>query len=154
MIRHSGPLRSPAFGRNQDVHEQLGTAASSIQFAKRAAERAAAVHGEMKQGLTGLATVAAIAPWLGLFGTLGGIFNSFRGVGGNKTSIMAAMASDLSDSLVPTAIGLLVGLSSLLCYRYLASRLEISDREMEGASLELVNQLSLRGRLPREDPAR
>jgi biopolymer transport protein ExbB/TolQ len=125
--------------------EQLHKAVSPVQFAKRAAERAAAVvHEEMKRGLTGLATVPTLAPWIGLFGTLMGILGSFKGISGNKTPIMAAIAKDLSDACVPTALGLLLGLAALLCYQYLASRLDVFNREMEGASLALVNQLSRR----------
>lgn len=133
-----------AWGQNQDI-EQPPTGTSSTQLVRRAAQRTAVVvHGELRRGLGGLATVAALAPWLGLFGTVVGIAGSLnKGSAGNPASILGAIANDLSAACVLTALGLLVGLTSLWCYRYLASRLEVFDREMEGASLELVNQLSL-----------
>jgi len=60
---------------------------------------------------------------------------------------MAAISGALSESLWPTAFGLLVGLISLWCYRYLTGRLSTIDLEMENASLDLLNQLSrFRGR--------
>jgi biopolymer transport protein TolQ len=109
----------------------------------------------MKHGLTGLATVAALAPWVGLFGTVVGVAGSLgKGIGGNPASFLGAIANGLSAACVLTAFGLLVGLTWLMCYRYLANRLEVFDREMEDASLELVNQLSLYRRLPGAYPAR
>jgi hypothetical protein len=77
-----------------------------------------------------------------LFGTILGIVNSFQGVEGDRTSVMAAIVERLSESLWPTAFGLLVGLVSLWFYLYLAGRLRAFDREMENASLDLLNQLS------------
>lgn len=111
--------------------------------------RAAVVHGELRCGLSGIATVAALAPWVGLFGTVVGVARSLsRGLGGNPASFLGAIANGLSAACVLTALGLLVGLTSLWCYRYLASRLEVFDREMDGACLQLVNQLSACRRLP------
>jgi hypothetical protein len=115
----------------------------ALQAVRQASKRAAAgVHGEMKQGLTALATIASVAPFVGFFGTVFGIVNSFRGVDGSKSWIMAAVTELLSESIWPTALGLLVGLISLWFYKYLSGRLETLDREMDNASLELVNQLS------------
>jgi biopolymer transport protein ExbB/TolQ len=155
-VRHFRTLAFPKiWAQNHFMCEQLHKAVSPVQFAKRAAERVAAVvHGEMKRGLTGLATVATLAPWVGLFGTLLGILNSFNGLGGNMASFVGATAQGVSNACVLAALGLLVGLVSLLCYRYLASRLEVFDHEMEGSSLALVNQLCLCGRQPGAHPAR
>src|ERR1700677_2769989 len=103
----------------------------------------AVVHEEMKQGLYGLAAIACVAPWVGLFGTILGILNSFsHGATGPKSAISAAISGSLSESMWPTALGLLVGIIALWCYRYLESSLETFDHEMESASLELLNQLS------------
>ena len=132
------------------MHEQLRTCASSIQFARRAAERSAAVvHGELRRGLSGIATIAALAPWVGLFATVAGIAGSLnKGIGGNPASMLGSRANDLSAACTLTGLGLLVGLTSHWCYRYLASGLEVFDREMDGACLQLVNQLSACRKLP------
>ena len=125
---------------------------------RASARSAAIVHAGMREGLNGLATIAGIAPWLGLFATVLGIANSFVGGSFNPPSIGLAIVADrLSGSMWPTAFGLLVGLTSLWSYRYLTSRLETFDREMEIASLELINQLArYRGRwklAPTKEPA-
>jgi biopolymer transport protein ExbB/TolQ len=108
---------------------------------------AAAVSDEMNVGLDSLATIASVAPWIGLFGTFMGIENSFGELPGEKSACMAAIADRISGSMWTTALGLLVGLTSLWCYKYLTGRLETCRWEMECAPLELVNQLSrYRGR--------
>jgi hypothetical protein len=103
------------------------------------------VHEEMRAGVYGVATIASLAPWAGLFGTILGIVNSFHGISGDRASGMAAAFEGLSESLWPTAFGLAVGLMSLWFYRYLSGRLRTFNLEMENASLDLLNQLS---RLP------
>jgi hypothetical protein len=74
---------------------------------------------------------------VGIFGTLVGIVNSFRGSSGSN------IAGVIAATYVPAAQGLLVGVPSLWFYKYLAGRLECFDREMENATLELVNLLIL-----------
>ncbi|MGA2881448.1 MAG: MotA/TolQ/ExbB proton channel family protein [Bryobacteraceae bacterium] len=116
---------------------------ATLQAVGRASERSSRlVHEEMKQGLYGVATIACLAPWIGLFGTILGIVNSFQGISGERWAAMAAICEGLSQSMWPTAFGLLVGIVALSCYRYLEDRLQTLDHEMEGASLELINQLS------------
>ena len=120
--------------------------AQALKLAKRASERSAAlVHGELKRGLNSLATIASTAPWVGLFGTILGIYNSFGGVNGSKTSIMAYYFDGLSRAFVPCAIGLIVALVAMWCYKYLLTEVEAFDSEMESASLQLINDLGRLG---------
>lgn len=78
----------------------------------------------MKEGLSSLANIAYIAPWLGLFTTVITIPNSFVGFDGPASLGLALCADGLSRSIWPTALGLLVGLISLSFYRYLDATLE------------------------------
>jgi hypothetical protein len=99
----------------------------------------------MKQGLSSLATIASIAPFVGVFGTLLGICNSFRGMGSDKATALGMLAEYLSEAIVPTAFGLLVGLMALWSYRFFTGRLQSFDRDMENGSIALVNQLTIYG---------
>lgn len=104
-------------------------------------------HEDFNHGLITLATLASIAPFIGIFGTLCGIgLDTFRGLGTDKYTALAAVAEGLSTACVPAALGLLVGLQSLWCFRYFRRKLAGFDDEMEDASLKLLNQLTL---LPR-----
>ena len=120
--------------------------AETLQAVQRASIRAAAVvHEDMNQGLSSLATIASIAPFVGVFGTLLGICNSFRSMGSDKATALGMLAEYLSEAIVPTAFGLLVGLISLWSYKFFTGRLQTFDREMEAGSLALVNQLAIYG---------
>jgi len=117
--------------------------AQVIEAVKRACGRsAAAFHLEAKRGLNRLATIAATAPFVGLFGTVLGMINSFRGCSGERHACLAATVGLLSESLVPNALGLLVAISALWCYKYLSERLESIDIEMENGNFELLQHLA------------
>jgi hypothetical protein len=114
-----------------------------LQAVARASKRSSAVvHEEMRVGVYGLATIASLAPWVGVFGTVLTFPNAFPGVSGQRESVMAFMFDHLAASMWFTAFGLFVGLVSLWFYKYLTGRIHTFDLEMENASLELLNQLS------------
>jgi biopolymer transport protein ExbB/TolQ len=117
--------------------------AEMIGAVLRASRRSVAlVREDLRQGLTGLATVAYLAPWCGLLATVLAIPNSFVGCGGEKSTCMAALVNRLSMSIWPTAFGLLIGLMSAWGNRHLTGSVEVFDREMKGAALDLANRLS------------
>jgi hypothetical protein len=101
------------FGMLSGPEKMPGTHLEAVLAAtKRASARSAAVvHLDMKKRLDSLATIASTAPWVGLFGTVLGVVNSFPGFNGDKTSIMAAIFERLSDALIPTAFGLNCGVN-------------------------------------------
>jgi biopolymer transport protein ExbB/TolQ len=81
---------------------------------------------------------------LHFFGVLGwvlGVYNSFPGFVGEKSALLAIINERLSESLMPIELGLLVALLAYFGHKFLLSRMEHFDLEMENASLELLNQL-------------
>lgn len=79
-----------------------------------AGERAASsVLIHLKRGLTGLATIASLAPFVGLFGTVLGIMNSFHAIGGSRADGIHQVAQGISESLATTALGLLVAIPAV-----------------------------------------
>jgi len=127
-------------------HERKARYAEQVfRATERAMGRAgSAAHEDLKQGLNTLATIASVAPFAGILGTVWAIgFDTFRGLGTDKGTALGMVAEGISRACVPTALGLLVGLQSLWAYRHLRDRLADFDREMADASLSLVNQLAL-----------
>jgi biopolymer transport protein ExbB/biopolymer transport protein TolQ len=111
-----------------------------IEAAKRGLERSVAiVHAEMKRGLSGLATIGSTAPFVGLFGTVVGIINAFKGIESSKASGLSAVAGGISEALVTTALGLLVAVPAVWAYNYFVNKVEAFDVEMDNSSMELVN---------------
>ena len=125
-----------------------------VALAQHAAERSSAAVGrEMGRGLSGLATVAATAPFIGMIGTVLGIFNSFPGFDGEESAIMAAIAERLSNSMMPTALGVAVSVTAFSGYRYLSAQMPDFNCEMRNAVLDLASYLSVsRGHYPGERP--
>ena len=98
-----------------------------------AGERAAStIHFELNRGLTSLATIASLAPFVGLFGTVLGITNSFRVIGAsNHLTGFGPVAHGIAESLGTTALGLLVAIPAVWFFHYLRGQLEAFDSEME-----------------------
>src|SRR5256714_13408770 len=111
-----------------------------IEASKRALERAEAiVHAELKRGVSGLATIGSTAPFVGLFGTVVGIINAFKGIESTKATGLSAVAGGISEALVTTALGLLVAVPAVWAYNYFTNKCEAFDVEMDNSSMELVN---------------
>ncbi|MCX6618256.1 MAG: MotA/TolQ/ExbB proton channel family protein [Acidobacteria bacterium] len=111
-----------------------------IEASKRALERAEAiVHAELKRGLSGLATIGSTAPFVGLFGTVVGIINAFKGISTEKSTGLAAVAGGISEALVTTAIGLFVAIPAVWMYNFFTSKVEGFDVEMDNSSSELID---------------
>ena len=88
-----------------------------IEASKRALERNEAIVGaELKRGLGGLATIGSTAPFVGLFGTVIGIINAFRGIASEKSAGLGAVSAGISEALVTTAIGLFVAVPAVWMY--------------------------------------
>jgi biopolymer transport protein ExbB len=111
-----------------------------IEASKRALERAEAiVHAELKRGIGNLATIGSTAPFVGLFGTVVGIINAFRGISTEKSTGLGAVAGGISEALVTTAVGLFVAIPAVWMYNYFTSRVEAFDVEMGNSSSELID---------------
>ena len=126
----------------QEYNSQTGTinAEEDLEASRRALERAEAiVHAELKRGLAGLATIGSTAPFVGLFGTVVGILNAFKGISGAKATGLAAVAGGISEALVTTAIGLFVAIPAVWMFNYFTGRVEAFDVEMENSSSELID---------------
>ena len=111
-----------------------------IEAARRGLERSVAiVHAEMKRGLSGLATIGSTAPFVGLFGTVTGIINAFKGIETSHATGLSAVAGGIAEALVTTAMGLVVAIPAVWAYNYFTNKVEAFDVEMENSSMELVN---------------
>lgn len=97
----------------------------------------------MKRGLGSLATIASVAPFVGVCGTLVRIVCAFSGGSIEKHALLALIAKGLAESLMPTEFGLGVAGFALLSYKYLLAQVQDFDAEIKNASLQLMNELAL-----------
>ena len=113
-----------------------------IQCVNLACERASALERQrLTTRLNSLATIAATAPLLGISGTVLGVMGSFRTVGSSASAILADETNRISQSLLPTILGLSVAIVAFVFHRYLSGRLESFSREMRFAQVDLINRL-------------
>src|SRR4051795_294571 len=125
------------FRAHQDSNEIPG---EEIEASKRALDRSEAiVHAEMKRGVSSLATIGSTAPFVGLFGTVVGIINAFKGIATEKSAGLGAVAAGISEALVTTAVGLFVAIPAVWMYNFFTNKIEAFDVEMGNSSSELID---------------
>jgi biopolymer transport protein TolQ len=91
--------------------------------------------------LSFLATTANAAPFIGLFGTVWGIMDSFREIGVRGSTSLAVVAPGISEALIATAIGLATAIPAVLGYNYFVGRLKRLSTTMDNAAMYIINIL-------------
>jgi biopolymer transport protein ExbB len=136
---HIAKVVATGLAEFQSASSQISEA-EVVEAAKRGLDRSIAiVHADMKRGLSGLATIGSTAPFVGLFGTVVGIINAFKGIAAEKATGLSAVAGGISEALVATALGLLVAVPAVWAFNYFTNKVEAFDVEMENSSMELIN---------------
>ncbi len=111
-----------------------------ISTASRANERSKTLFNqELRRGLAVLATIATSSPFIGLFGTIFGIINAFRGMALTGSGGIGAVAGGIAEALVTTAVGIGVAVLALWVYNMLNSRAEVLDAEMSNTSSQVID---------------
>ena len=89
-----------------------------------------------------LATIGANAPFVGLFGTVWGIMNSFIGISQSKTTNLAVVAPGIAEALLATAIGLVAAIPAVIIYNVFARAIASYRAILSDASGEVLQHLS------------
>ena len=95
----------------------------------------------LEKHLPFLATVASVSPYIGLFGTVWGIMNSFRGLAGSSQATLSAVAPGISEALFATAIGLFAAIPALIAYNKYISDSDRLISSFEGFKEEFSSVL-------------
>jgi biopolymer transport protein ExbB len=104
---------------------------------------AAQIERDMSQGLWVLETIVTAAPLLGLLGTIVGMMHSFQLFGGNGLVNPGGVTGGVAQSLVATAIGLVVALFALFGFNYFSRRLERLMDELEAFANDRLSEIRL-----------
>jgi len=120
-----------------------GSREDMMEAAHRAIERATALNlTDLKRGLAGLATVGATAVFVGLFGTVAGIINAFRGMALTGSGGIGAVSAGIAEALVATAFGLFVAIPAVWAFNYLTTRVDGFTVEMDNSASELIDYMA------------
>jgi biopolymer transport protein TolQ len=113
-----------------------------ITALERAAQTAASESlTAMEQRLTWLASIGAVSPFVGLFGTIMGIVDAFHGLGTEGTATLRAVAPGVSEALITTAAGLLVAIPAVLAYNQFTAACRDFAARMDDFARELLNSM-------------
>ncbi len=98
----------------------------------------------LRTRLTSMATVAGVAPFLGLFGTVTGLISAFRGIADTGGGGLAAVSAGVSEALVTTVIGLFVAMPALWAYNYFMNRVDTMSVDIDNHARRLVHSAVLK----------
>jgi biopolymer transport protein ExbB len=122
-----------------DVHDKQGIkerVASRLQRIEVAAGRS------VNRGTGILGTIGSTAPFVGLFGTVWGIMNSFIGISKAQTTNLAVVAPGIAEALLATAIGLFAAIPAVIIYNYFARQIAGYRALVADASAEVLRLVS------------
>jgi biopolymer transport protein TolQ len=107
---------------------------------KRALRRAINTElTRMTQMVPFLATTGNTTPFIGLFGTVWGIMNSFHSIGLRGSASLAVVAPGISEALVATAAGLAVAIPAVIAFNYFMQKIRILESELQSFSADFLN---------------
>jgi biopolymer transport protein TolQ len=86
-----------------------------------------------------LATTGSTAPFVGLFGTVWGIMNSFIEIGGQKSASLDVVAPGIAEALIATAVGLVAAIPAVMAYNYFLRRIHVLQTEMDAFQSDYLN---------------
>jgi biopolymer transport protein ExbB/biopolymer transport protein TolQ len=142
-FRHSHLAKVLAAGLTEFQYqsgEDLPPDFDLVDSGKRAIERETLMTtAEMKKGLGNLATISTTAPFVGLFGTVIGIINAFRGMAISGSGGLGAVSAGIAEALATTAFGLFVAVPAVWMYNYFLNKVERFNVEMSNASSQLID---------------
>jgi biopolymer transport protein ExbB/TolQ len=142
-FRHSHLARVLTAGLTEFQYqssEELPPNFDLVDSGKRAIERETLMTtAEMKKGLGNLATISTTAPFVGLFGTVIGIINAFRGMAISGSGGLGAVSAGIAEALATTAFGLFVAVPAVWMYNYFLNKVERFNVEMSNSSSQLID---------------
>ena len=120
--------------------ESLSTELGGVDNVARAMKRATSVEiTKLEKSLTFLGTTASTTPFIGLFGTVWGIMNAFRGLSVTHSSSIQAVAPGIAEALIATAAGLAAAIPALMAYNFFIQRIKVLATDMDNFSHEFLN---------------
>jgi len=107
---------------------------------KRALRRAINTETtRMAQMVPFLATTGNTTPFIGLFGTVWGIMNSFHGIGLKGSASLAVVAPGISEALIATAAGLAAAIPAVIAFNHFMQKIRIFESELHNFSADFLN---------------
>jgi biopolymer transport protein ExbB/TolQ len=115
---------------------------SSFESVQVALERAASAEAmSLEKGMIILSTAVAGGPFIGLFGTVWGVMETFSGIGIANAASLQAMAPGVAAALLATVAGLSVAIPAMFAYNYMVTTIRMLTQELDGFSAEYATAM-------------
>ncbi len=140
LIKVTKVIRESLMGREADAGDASSVEMNNIDNIERALNRARdSETTKLENALGFLATTGSASPFIGLFGTVWGIMDTFKGIGARGSATLAVVAPGISEALIATAAGLAAAIPAVIFYNYYINRVKAMSLEMDNFSSELLN---------------
>lgn len=138
-VFHAGYVElARVLGSNQSAdHKHFGGDIDNVARAMRRASAAEVTN--LESMVPFLATTGSTAPFVGLFGTVWGIMNSFISIGAQKNASLDVVAPGIAEALIATAIGLAAAIPAVMAYNYFVRRINVLSGEMDNFASDYLN---------------
>jgi biopolymer transport protein TolQ len=145
-VASAGPNqdKTGAFGETDILARSISTKISRASFdsVQVALERAASAEAlSLERGMIILSTAVAGGPFIGLFGTVWGVMETFSGIGRAGAATLTAMAPGVAAALLATVAGLSVAIPAMFAYNYMVTTIRAITQELDGFASEYATQL-------------
>ena len=113
---------------------------ADLENVQRAVRRAASAEiATLENLLPFLATTGSAAPFIGLFGTVWGIMDSFLNIGAQQSASLDVVAPGIAEALIATAVGLVAAIPAVIAYNYFVRKIQVLEVEMEAFASDYLN---------------
>ena len=133
LTKINKPLNESAQGRDE-------ISLSSLDNLERSLSKACNTEmTKLESALGFLATTGSASPFIGLFGTVWGIMDTFKGIGARGSATLAVVAPGISEALIATAAGLAAAIPAVIFYNYFLNQSKNMVQEMDNFAAEFLN---------------
>jgi biopolymer transport protein TolQ len=146
------PLVSVFEGGYEEYRRQGGVPRNITAIARATQIAASEEVTRLERRLPWLATTGAIAPFIGLFGTVWGIIDAFQGLGTAGAATLRAVAPGISEALITTAAGLAAAIPAVIAYNAFSHQIKEFATRSDDFALELLNTLERPNVPPQSQP--
>ena len=140
LVKITKVMRGASSPKDSEEAGSLQMEMKGIDNVERALNRACGTESTRLESTLGfLATTGSASPFIGLFGTVWGIMDTFRGIGTRGSATLAVVAPGISEALIATAAGLAAAIPAVIFYNYYLNVVKNMTMEMENFSSEILN---------------
>lgn len=133
LTKINKPLNDPTQGSDE-------ISLSSLDNLERSMNKACNTEmTKLESALGFLATTGSASPFIGLFGTVWGIMDTFKGIGARGSATLAIVAPGISEALIATAAGLAAAIPAVIFYNYFLTQSKNMVQEMDNFAAEFLN---------------